>query len=85
MSTRLKPLPDDIAPRDAIVTQNIRDLYVTLELTQKTLAPQLGLTQESVSRYLRGASRWTIDMIFTWAAALGVSVEALIHPKAQEN
>jgi transcriptional regulator with XRE-family HTH domain len=73
-------------PYNAIVTRNIKQTFDSAEgVTQESLADTLGMSQESVSRYLRGRSRWTIDMIFAWAAALGADVTALIFDKAQQN
>lgn len=68
--------------RNTIVTDNARRIFKEKGLTQHELAAELDISQESVSRYLRNGAKWSIDMVFAWAVALGVAVESLIHADA---
>ena len=65
--------------RNEIVTTNVNRLHEERKYTQKQLAAILGISQESVSRYLRGGAKWSVDAVFAGAIALGVAVEQLIH------
>lgn len=69
---------------NAIVTDNVRRMYAKhvpdgKPVSQKEFANALGVSQETVSRYLRGRARWTIDAMTAWAGVFGTTVEHLIH------
>lgn len=63
---------------NTVVTDNVRRLVG--DRTQRMLAAELGISQESVSRYLRGKARWSIDAIYAWAPVLDATVDDLIYP-----
>jgi len=48
--------------------------------TQGDLASELGLTQVSLSKRLRGVVAWSTDEIEQVARVLGVSIEQLVTP-----
>lgn len=69
---------------NATVTANANRLYASHKpdgkpASQTEFAKALGMTQSSVSRYLRGRAIWTVEAVYAWANALGVPVEQLIH------
>lgn len=47
--------------------------------TQKDLSKESGITEASVSRYLKGERNPRIDVIVNFSKALGVSVEYLLN------
>jgi transcriptional regulator with XRE-family HTH domain len=60
------------------VTSNVRAEMARRDLTQQTLASRIGMKQQSLSRRLRGETRFSIDELQLIADALDVSITDLL-------
>jgi len=58
--------------------KNIRDLREDRDLSQKTIASLLNMSQRSYSNYENGKSRWSPEMLITLANFYQVSVDYLL-------
>ena len=78
--------PNDSA--DQIAGRKIHMLMWDMKLSQRKLAPQLGLTQSTLSKKIRGECGWSIAELLTVARELNTSVAYLVgessHPRSAE-
>jgi transcriptional regulator with XRE-family HTH domain len=74
---RLTPSASDLAARE------IRAEMARQEITQDTLAPQVGMPQATFSRRLAGRPPFTTTELERVAAALGVTFEQLLPTSAR--
>ncbi|MCC8192470.1 MAG: helix-turn-helix domain-containing protein [Ruminococcus sp.] len=56
----------------------VKQLMASQNMTQKQLSQKSGITEASVSRYLRGDRTARMDIIVNFAKALGCTTEYLI-------
>jgi transcriptional regulator with XRE-family HTH domain len=59
--------------------EKVRQLMERNGLTQKQLSQLSGITEASVSRYLKGERKARIDIIVNFAKALNVTTEYLLN------
>ncbi len=59
--------------------EKVKDLMNKNDLNQKQLAQRSGITEASVSRYLKGERAARMDIIINFAKALNVTVEYLLN------
>lgn len=57
----------------------VKKLMVSQNMTQKQLSQKSGITEASVSRYLRGDRAARMDIIINFAKALGCTTEYLLE------
>lgn len=63
--------------------EKVKSLMNSKGLNQKQLSKASGVTEASVSRYLRGDRTARMDIIINFAKALGVTVEYLLEDDVQ--
>jgi transcriptional regulator with XRE-family HTH domain len=66
-----------------VAGRNIRWLRQQQRLTQANLADAAGIGQTYVGQLERGEKNATLDVLANLASALGVSVAALLQPRAR--
>jgi transcriptional regulator with XRE-family HTH domain len=76
-----KPGPDAI---DVAVGERVRARRRALDMSQATLATHLGVSFQQVQKYERGANRISGSTLVRTAAALGLPVQHLLDPGADE-
>lgn len=59
--------------------ERVKSLMEKKGFNQKTLSEKSGITEPSVSRYLKGERTPRIDIVVNFAKALGVDVEYLLN------
>ena len=77
-ASRLKLIP--LPKSDETPGQRLARIRLERGFTQVDLAEKTGMVQTLVSDYERGKLRLNADMILRFAAALGVSTDALLQP-----
>jgi transcriptional regulator with XRE-family HTH domain len=55
------------------------------KVTQRSLAPRLGLTQSALSKKISGKNPWSVEDLLTVAHELGVEPRALVPEIADET
>lgn len=63
--------------------EKVKMLMEQQGLTQKKLSQLSGITEPSVSRYLKGEREARLDVILNFAKALGVTTEYLLNEDGQ--
>ncbi len=59
--------------------EKVKELMANQNMNQKQLSQKSGITEASVSRYLRGDRTARMDIIINFAKALGVTTEYLLE------
>lgn len=59
--------------------EKVKELMANQKLNQKQLSQKSGITEASVSRYLKGDRKARMDIIINFAKALGVTTEYLLE------
>lgn len=59
--------------------EKVKELMVNQNMNQKQLSQKSGITEASVSRYLKGDRTARMDIIINFAKALGVTTEYLLE------
>lgn len=59
--------------------EKIKELMANQKMNQKQLSQKSGITEASVSRYLKGDRKARMDIIINFAKALGVTTEYLLE------
>ena len=63
---------------DMLKFENIRNLRIDHDYTQKDLAAMLGISQNTLSQYETGALNYPVDVLMALADMYGVSVDYLL-------
>ena len=63
---------------DVVAGRRVHMLMWDAKLSQRRLAPKLGMTQANLSKKVRGERGWSIDELFAVARELGTTVSYLI-------
>ncbi len=61
-----------------IVGRRIHQVMWDRQITQKELAPRIGMAQNTLSSKVRGKRGWSLDELLTIAAELRISVAWLV-------
>lgn len=65
--------------------EKVIDLMETNNINQKQLSALSGITESSVSRYLKGNQRPRLDVLVNFAKALNVKVDYLLEEEEAEG
>lgn len=65
--------------------ENIRSLRIDHNLTQKQVAQQLGISQNTYSQYKIGVLNYPVDALIKLADLYGVSVDYLLGRTARKE
>jgi transcriptional regulator with XRE-family HTH domain len=74
------PMTDDLAFRLAL-GERIRETRVSLNMSQRQFAEEIGTTRSAVSRYENG-SRMTVEVLRRIAECLGLSLDGLMQNRS---
>ncbi|QCT86939.1 helix-turn-helix domain-containing protein [Escherichia sp. E4742] len=64
---------DVVVQRKAVLSQLV-DKRKALNLSQTAVAKQLGVTRQAVSKFEKGESSPTLDVVFSYANAIGIDL-----------
>ena len=76
---------------DQLAGRRVHMLMWDAKVSQRQLAPRLGMTQAALSKKVRGERGWSIDELLTVAAALKTTVAYLVgetenrHPDGPDD
>lgn len=71
--------------RSSPVAARVRELMEQQKLTQEKVADALGISQESVSRRVRGVFEWRTSELVVVAELLGTTPAALFAEPAEQT
>lgn len=64
----------------ALFQDRVKELMIRENINQKALSEKSGISEASLSRYLKGTTQPRMDVLINIAGALKVDVNALIEP-----
>ena len=67
------------------VIRRIRDCIKRSNLTQKEISAKLGISEDSMVRYLKGTSQFKLDMLIKLSEILQISLYELLTDEEVEN
>lgn len=67
------------------VIRKIRDCIKASSLTQKEISAKLGISEDSMVRYLKGTSQFKLDMLIRLSEILQISLTELLTDETSTN
>lgn len=64
-----------------VLSKNVKRRMVALHINQKEIAKRAGITEVTISRYIHGHRKPTIDILYKIAKALECSIDDLLTIK----